>query len=350
MQYTLVLRADSRELRRAIETGTWTTKTGEILGARPARVLADGTVELELFARPAAGGIGAWIAAVRPPSLTATFTPVLATYLYGLARGWVMDVPTAIAAIIGVMALQIAVNLSNDVEDHRRLIDLPSTLGGAGVIQRGNLSAAAVRRGAIIAAILGLGLGLPAFFRDPAAFTVIGALAVVGGLGYSAGPGLKYRALGDLSVIALCGPVLTAGASLAAFGTVDAFALAMGAALGLAAVGLLHVNNFQDAAADKARGVNTLALALGQGGSRVYLVALYVAAIATWVTAAALAALPVWVIALPVIAALPATALVRSLLKAEDPTTITPARLQAAATHLIFGALMCVALGLQLTF
>ncbi len=348
MQHVLALDEGSAELRRALDTGTCVGPDGRELAARPVRVRSDGKVELELFEPMRRGGAGAWIAAVRPPSLTATFTPVLATYLYGLGLGWAIDVPVAVMALVGVLALQVAVNLLNDVEDHRRLIDLPGTLGGAGLIQGGALSARSVRRAAIGAALLGLALGVPAFLRDPAAFAVIGALAVIGGLGYSSGPGLKYRALGDLSVIALCGPVLTAGASLAAFGRVDAFTLVMGAALGFAAVGLLHVNNFQDGAADRARGVRTLALALGDGGSRAYLIAVYALAFATWAVAASLSALPLWLAPLPALAAIPAVGLVRRLLAAPDPAAFVPARMQAAATHLVFGVLICLALGVAM--
>jgi 1,4-dihydroxy-2-naphthoate octaprenyltransferase len=122
----------------------------------------------------------------------------------------------------------------------------------------------------------------------------------------------------------------------------------MGAALGLAAVGLLHVNNYQDSAADRARGVRTLALALGDRGSRAYLVAVYALAFATWAVAATLSALPLWLAFLPAVAALPAAGLVRRLLTAPDPATLVPARMQAAATHLVFGVLICLALGLSM--
>ena len=53
--------------------------------------------------------------------------------------------------------------------------------------------------------------------REPALLGVV-AIAALGAWGYSSGPGLKYRALGDLAVVLLCGPVLTVGFALAAFG------------------------------------------------------------------------------------------------------------------------------------
>jgi 1,4-dihydroxy-2-naphthoate octaprenyltransferase len=313
---------------------------------RPRAVRADGQVEFEVFDAPASARFGDWVAATRPPSLTATATPAIAVWLHGLAAGWDMAWPVALAALFGVMALQVAVNLLNDVEDHRRLIDLPGTLGGAGSIQRGVVSAAAVRRVATGAAIVGLALGVPAFLRDPAAFAIIAALAVVGGLGYSSGPGLKYRALGDLSVIALCGPALTIGTSLAAFGRFDAFVVGVGLALGLAAVGLLHVNNFQDMRIDRQREVTTLALRLGQRGSRVYLVAIYALAFAAWPVSVAIAGWPWWVAFVPAPAVVPVVRLVRALVTTPTPETLTDARMRAAQAHLLYGLAICLGLGL----
>lgn len=84
MQHVLAFDEGSAELRQALETGTCVGPDGRARAARPVRVRSDGKVELELFEPLRAGGAGAWVAAVRPPSLTATFTPVLATYLYGL--------------------------------------------------------------------------------------------------------------------------------------------------------------------------------------------------------------------------------------------------------------------------
>lgn len=345
MQRVVALARESREFLDLMETGVLSGPDGQ-RAARPVAVRADGNVEIEVLAEsPPTAGAGAWFAAVRPPSLTATFTPAVAVWLHGVANGWTMSVGIAVAAMVGVLLLQVAVNLLNDVEDHRRLIDLPGTLGGAGFIQRGVLRPTDVRRVAIVAAVAGLALGLPAFARDPAAFAFIAALAVVGGLGYSTGPGLKYKALGDLSVIALCGPVLTIGTSLAAFGRFDSFVIVIGLALGFAAVGLLHVNNFQDMAVDRSRAVSTLALKLGATGSRVYLVAVYVFAFAAWIVGAALAGLPVWAVVVPVLAALPVARLVRGLLSASDPTMLRDARMHAAQAHLLFGVVICGVLG-----
>jgi 1,4-dihydroxy-2-naphthoate octaprenyltransferase len=357
MSRILHLHESSPELARALRSGVVETAPGELRRARPVAVDHD-TVALELIepaavanaasTRPASTAL-TWVRAVRPPSLTATLTPALTVLLYGRFVGWQADGLVALTSILGVLSLQIAVNLLNDYEDHLRLIDLPGSLGGAGLIQSGELSPRSVRRSALVFAAIGLVLGVPAFVASPAALGLIGALAIVAGLGYSSGPGLKYRALGDLAVVVLCGPALTIGMALGTFGRFDTFVVFAGLALGLAAVGLLHVNNFQDMTLDAARRARTLAHLLGPRGSRVYLVAVYALAFVAWTVAYVSAARTTHLLALPFIAVIPVAVLCGRLLAAQDPTALRMARVDAAKVHLAMGALAVLGLGLALS-
>lgn len=298
-----------------------------------------------------------WLRAIRAPSLTATFAPSLATMLLGLAQGWHLEPWLALLAVLGVVAVQIGVNLMNDVEDDDREIDRPGTLGGSGVIQDGSLSRESVRRGALIAFGAGLLLGLPTIIFEPAILAVV-AVAAFGSWGYSNGVGLKYKALGDVAVLALCGPVLTIGFSLAAFGTFDGLVVALGVALGLAAVGILHANNLQDMDNDRSRGIQTLALKLGVVGATRYLVAVYALALVVWPAAALVAGLNPIAALVPLVAAAPIYGLVKRLVTAaNDPRgasvglaapELALVRIDAAKVHLALGALMSLGLVIAL--
>lgn len=294
--------------------------------------------------------LGVWLRAIRAPSLTATFAPCLATGLLGVALGWHLSGFLAFSTVLGVLAVQIGVNLMNDIEDDDRGIDAPGTLGGSGVLQAGLIGRETLLRAAWIAFAAGALLGLPALVAEPSLLAVV-AVAALGAWGYSGGPGLKYRALGDLAVVTLCGPVLTVGFALAAFGTTSPLVVGLGLAFGFAAVGILHVNNFQDMQADAAKGAKTLALALGTSGSRVYLVAVYALALAIWPLAAAIAGLPLAAVLIPIAAAFPIGRLVARLLQASrhgaeglQAPAFALVRVDAAKLHLLLGAL--IALGL----
>jgi hypothetical protein len=123
---------------------------------------------------------GAWMRAIRAFSLTATLTPCLAVYLLARGRSWPVDLACALTAALGVALLQISVNVLNDVEDYRRLIDLPNTTGGSGVIQSGEWAPRELRAFAWGALGLGSVLGLVSVLRRP---ELLGFVAAIGGAG-----------------------------------------------------------------------------------------------------------------------------------------------------------------------
>lgn len=299
--------------------------------------------------------LATWLRAIRAPSLTATFAPSLATALAGALLGWSIAPWLALSAALGVLLVQIGVNLLNDVSDFARGIDAPGNLGGSGVLVDRSLTPERLARAAWLAFGLGALLGLPALVAEPSLLWVV-ALAAFGAWGYSSGPGLKYRALGDLTVLALCGPLLTLGFSLAAFGRADVTIAALGFAFGLAAVGILHVNNLQDMDVDRASGARTVALALGARGSLLYLVAVYALALAVWPVAALAKGLPLPAALVPLVATLPIAALVSRLWRASrlpgglQSPALALVRVDAAKAHLALGASIAAGLAISLAF
>lgn len=314
----------------------------------------NGTVRFELvdpatLGRPS--GFAVWSQAVRGISLTATATPCLAVLLYGLAAHLPLRLGVAIASVLGALVLQVSVNLWNDVEDHKRLIDGPGSLGGAGVIQKGWLSAREVRRVAWLCLVVGGLLGVPALVLNPVPMLVIGAIALLGTAGYSGKPfGLKYRALGDLAVAVMCGPGLTLGFAWAAFGTVDVVIGALGVFFGAAAVGILHTNNLQDIDVDRARHAVTVASVLGVPASKAYLVFLYVLTYASWVYGWSQTSLSIVALLTPLLALPPLLGLLSKVLRATDLQAkgLELIRINAAQVHLLLGVTLCIGLGVAL--
>ncbi len=220
--------------------------------------------------------IKVWLKSLRAVSLTATFLPCASVILYSLIAGYAIDWPFAILATLSAVLFQLAVNLLNDYEDYLKLIDLPGSLGGSGVLTEGLLRANTLKNAAILFLILGVLGGLPALFRYPEQIGWIGVVGVLGVLGYSGKPfRFKYVALGDLSVFLLVGPLLTMGVSVASTGLWNLGTLLLGCAYGFAAAGILHANNMQDIVSDTTRDARTLASVLGFSASRYLLLAYY---------------------------------------------------------------------------
>ncbi|MBC7691774.1 MAG: prenyltransferase [Methylotenera sp.] len=299
---------------------------------------------------PHPGFIRSWLISIRAISLTATFTPCLAVLLLALAQGRSIHVVTAVCALLGVICLQIAVNVLNDVQDHLRLIDLPGSVGGSGVIQKGWIAARSLNRFGYGTLALGVLLGLPALIANPALILGVGALAVLGVMGYSGWPfHFKYRALGDLVVWVLCGPAITAGFAVASWGGFSRGDLILGAVLGLGAVAILHANNLNDLEVDRDRGARTLAGKLGFTRSKQFLVINY---LALFVVVWDLARIS-WVVPLvTMLGIFPALRILRTVSRASGPLdpSIRLIRFQTAQLHLLIGLLLCVGIGITWGF
>jgi 1,4-dihydroxy-2-naphthoate octaprenyltransferase len=329
--------------------------TGWIAGNHPQRVIArkvlGETILFEWIETPIARppGLAPWLQAIRAFSLTATVTPCLAVLALSDVHLSGVSGLIGVCALLGVLFLQIAINLFNDVEDYRRLIDLPDTLGGSGVIQNGWWTPAELRRLAWSALAMGSFLGLPAVLRQPRVLFPVGLIAGLGVLLYSGKKlGLKYMALGDLTVWILCGPALTLGFSFAITGPARPEVFWVGSFFGFLATALLHVNNLQDMKLDLKRGVNTLAIRLGFKGSLRFLTLLYLLAGASLLTGVVLKELPRWALSGVFVCAILAAPWLKSLAPALGPESslLSQCRLKAAQIHLLSGVALILGLSL----
>ncbi|GAA6133660.1 1,4-dihydroxy-2-naphthoate polyprenyltransferase [Oceaniserpentilla sp. 4NH20-0058] len=289
-----------------------------------------------------------WFKALRAISLTATIMPAIATVFLCLVldahiQWWVL-----VPALIAMVLLQISVNLLNDVEDYLKLIDLPDTLGGSGVIQSAWLTTKQIRNAGWGCFVLAGLLALPVFVVAPSIILLCALLAGIGVIGYSSKPfGFKYKALGDVWVFLLCGPVLTAGVSLAATGVIQPASLLLGCFFGLLAGTILNANNINDINVDKKAGAITIAGKLGLKNASVLQLLYYVGAFGALLMVATLIHLSLLLplLALPlVIKHLKVLFLAQS---SEDPN-LNEIRFDAAKMHLLMSVLMCI--GLLLTW
>jgi 1,4-dihydroxy-2-naphthoate octaprenyltransferase len=281
-----------------------------------------------------------WLQTIRAFSLTATGTPCVAVLVLGLVRGDSIYGWISLTTLLGVLFLQVAINLFNDVEDYRRLIDLPGNLGGSGAIQNGWWTPKELKKFAWLSLMAGVFLGLPAVLNEPLILVPIGLLATAGVVFYSGRKaGLKYVALGDLAVWLLCGPLLTLGFSLAISGKWSAGVLFMGTFFGFLASALLHVNNLQDMKIDKARGVKTYAIRLGFKGALKFLIFLYAGAFVSLVVAVLAQKLPVFSVAGALVSSSLAVPWLKKVYFALGPesSVLSNCRIKAAQIHLLGG-------------
>ena len=184
-----------------------------------------------------------YLKSCRPDLAPLTLGPSVAAWLnhYASLSQWTQW-PSWLA-LIGIFFLHTAAFLYNDFQDHIRGVDRLNRNRGSQVIQKGWVTAAALRRWAWVNAGLALAFGLPAFFNAPVELFVLCVLAALALTVISQNWGRRWG-LCDLAMLLLFGPLLTCGIALASFARYNMADILLGLALGSLTLWVFHVRQF----------------------------------------------------------------------------------------------------------
>jgi 1,4-dihydroxy-2-naphthoate octaprenyltransferase len=218
-----------------------------------------------------------WMLASRPKTLPAAASGVVTGTALALRDGHFRIGP-ALAALLVALLLQIGSNLANDVYDYERGADAGERHGPMRVTQARLLTPGQVKAGMWVVFGISALLGLYLAFVAGWLVILIGVAAILSAVAYTGGPfPLGYYGLGDLFVFIFFGVAAVAGTYFVQAGSVSAQAWWMSLPIGWLIVDILVVNNLRDIDADRAAGKHTLAVRLGEGGTRVQYIVLLVA-------------------------------------------------------------------------
>jgi 1,4-dihydroxy-2-naphthoate octaprenyltransferase len=220
-----------------------------------------------------------WIAGARPRTLPAAVAPVVA----GTGAAAFADSVVWWKALLALgvsVALQIGVNYANDYSDGIKGTDDdrvgPLRLVGSGLVPAQRVKAAA---------LLFLGMGAALGFVLAATTTwwllLVGVVALGAAWTYTGGPSpYGYRALGEVSVFLFFGLVAVLGTAYVQVEEITVPAVAASIGIGALACAILVANNLRDIPTDSVTGKKTLAVVLGEAGTRRFFGLLMVLAIA----------------------------------------------------------------------
>ena len=210
-----------------------------------------------------------WGLAIRLRTLPAAAAGVIT----GSALAWFdgfFRLDAALACLLTAILLQIGSNLANDVFDFERGTDTAERAGPIRVTQAGLLTPSQVKWGMVVVFGLAALCGLYLAWLSGWPIILLGIAAILSAIAYTGGPfPLGYYGLGDLFVFIFFGLASVAGTYYVQSGFVSTAAWWMAIPPGLIITAILVVNNLRDLENDRKGGKHTLAVILGERGSKV---------------------------------------------------------------------------------
>jgi len=224
-----------------------------------------------------------WVLGARPRTLPAAVAPVIVGTAaaagpssLGVARGlswWIAGCALGVA-----ISVQVATNYANDYADGRRGTDDPSSrVGPPRLVGNGLASPEEVKTATIAAFVITALFGLPLVVFVEPWLVVVGIAAMAAGWFYTGGPRpYGYAGFGEAFVFVFFGLVATTGSTYVQILGVPWISWVAAVIVGSFATALLVVNNLRDIPGDTRSEKRTLAVHLGDRGTRWLYLALLV--------------------------------------------------------------------------
>ena len=276
-----------------------------------------------------------WILGARSRTLPAAIAPVIVgTILAG--SHWSL-VPALLALFVS-LALQVGVNYSNDYSDGIRGTDA-DRVGPVRITAAGLASPSAVKRAALISFGLACIAGLYLALTTSLWVIAVGVIAIGAAWGYTGGKNpYGYKGLGEISVFIFFGVVATVGTFFVQTESITSRALIASLPMGSLACAMLAINNIRDREKDAVVGKRTLAVRLGDRGSRIFFALLLLTPyLFAFITAEIWGALTL--LALPM-----AISIVRGVLSGTKGGALIPLLAKTGKYQLLFALTFAVAL------
>lgn len=282
--------------------------------------------------------------AARLPTLPAAIVPVLVGSASAASAAGAFHLGAFVAALVASLLIQIGTNLANDLYDFKRGADTEARTGPVRVTHAGLLTPAQVARGTVVCFGLAFLVGLYLVFRGGWPVLVIGLASIAAGVMYTAGPWpLAYIGLGDVFTFLFFGVIAVVGTHYVHALSVDPLAFVASLPVGFLVTAILVVNNLRDIPTDAAAGKRTMAVRLGDRGTRweyaLLVAGAYVVPLVLWA-----AGLRGPFILLPALSLLVSVPLLRTVLGGATGFSLNPVLKGTGRLHLLFGLLLAAGL------
>ena len=243
------------------------------------------------------------------------------------------------AMLFGSLLIQAATNMFNEFYDAQRGLDVAGTVGIAGSIVSGRVSARRVLAGALLCYTLALFLGIYLIVVGGWPILVLGCLSALGGYLYSAGPRpIAYTPASEAAVFIFMGVLIVVIAYAVQARGFPPYVPLAALPIGGPVAAILLANNIRDLVSDRRGGRRTLPVVFGREVAILVYRALLIEA---YVGVAVLIAFgvvpPECALVFPSVFA--ALRLWRDVASYSTPRRLDPVVKRTAGLHLVFGLL-----------
>ena len=243
------------------------------------------------------------------------------------------------AMLLGSLLIQAATNMFNEFYDAHRGLDVAGTVGIAGSIVSGRVSARRVLAGALLCYTLALLLGIYLIVVGGWPILVLGCLSALGGYLYSAGPRpIAYTPASEAAVFVFMGVLIVVIAYAVQARGFPPYVPLAALPIGGPVAAILLANNIRDFVSDRRGGRRTLPVVFGREVAILVYRALLIEA---YVGVAVLIAFgvvpPECALVFPSMFA--AIRLWRDVASYSTPRRLDPVVKRTAGLHLVFGLL-----------
>lgn len=212
---------------------------------------------------------------MKPQSFMISVVSVSVGTSLAALRGAV-DWPAYLLTALGVVLLHGGANVINDYFDYRYHVDTDEVPGSYGnelrVLIRGLLTPDQVLAIGLAIYALAIPIGLYLISLRGSTILLLGLIGFVTGVCYTARPvALKYKALGEIAVFFMFGPLMVSGAYFVQMAAFNPQVVWVSIPFGIFVALVLFANNIRDIGFDGQVGIQTVATLLGGSRStRVY--------------------------------------------------------------------------------
>ena len=186
--------------------------------------------------------------------------PVVAAVAFLAWKGYDINWLCAVLALAGIVIFHAAGNLLSDWWDYRKGVDNEEAYAIPNLVFHHFEPKEYICFSAILF-LTGIAIGLVLTFLSGWELLVIGGIGAILAMSYSF---FKFRAMGDLFVFTCFGILPVIGTSFVAAGFIDWSILTLSLPLGIFTIAVLHDNNTVDIVSDKASGIRTLPMLIGE--------------------------------------------------------------------------------------